>query len=153
MIKLDVKEDQQLVLKNVLMKTHQDIAVDKTFDKFRAFVNQTDRSHIQKFGPLVAINGGTTIRDDGTLLTDFSMLVQAHDYKHYQEQFIIKDRLEFPQCVSLKFKGPAELLHYAHAKLDLYFHDNDLQTTGEVITVFIHDMRDYIEADIFKPVV
>ncbi len=153
MIKLDVKGYQPLVLKNVLMKKHQAIAVDKTHEKFRAFLNQTDRNRIQTFGPLVTINGGMRIHDDGTLLTDYALLVQAHDYKEYQEQYIIKDRMAFPKCISMKFKGPAELIHYAHAKLDLYVHDHDLQTTGEVITVLINDRRDYIEADIFKPVV
>lgn len=153
MIKLSVKEEQQLVLKNVLMKKHQAIAVDKTDEKFRAFVKQTDRKRIQKFGPLVTINNDLKIHDDGTLLTDYALLTQAHDYQEHQEQYIIKDRMEFPKCVSLKYKGPAELIHYAHAKLDLYTHNNHLQTTGEVITVLINEMSDYIEADILKPVV
>lgn len=153
MIELSIIEEEQLILKKVLMKKHQAIALDKTDEKFRAFISQTGESHIQKFGPLVTIHHELKLHDDGTLLTDYVLLTQAHDYQDHQEHYITKDRLEFPKCVALKYKGPAELIHYAHAKLDIYTHDHDLQTTGEVITVLINDGREYIEADIFKPVV
>ncbi|MGM0524149.1 MAG: AraC family transcriptional regulator [Bacillota bacterium] len=153
MIKLDVKEYQQLVLKNVLMKKYQAIAVEKTHEKFHAFVSQTEKKQIKMYGPLVTIKDETTIHTDGTLLTDYALLIQAHDYQEHQEHYIIKDRIELPKCVALKYKGPAELIHYAQAKLDLYLHNHHLQTTGEVITVLINEMSDCIEADILKPVV
>ncbi|GEM02434.1 hypothetical protein SAMN05421839_13710 [Halolactibacillus halophilus] len=153
MIELSVKEEEQLVFKKVLMKKHQAISIDKTDGKFRAFVSQTEKSRIQKFGPLVTIHHELKLHDDGTLLTDYALLTQAHDYQEHQEHYITKDRLEFPKCVALKFKGPAELIHYAYSKLALYTYDHDLQTTGEVITVLINDRQEYMVADIFQPVV
>lgn len=153
MTKLHVKEHKKLILKNVVMKQHQGISIEETEDKFEKFINQTNMLNIQTFGPLVTINRGTTIHDDGTLTTDYELLVQAHDYKQYQKHFAIKDRIEFPHCVYLKFKGPAEEIHYAHSKLDLYFYENNLQSNGEVISVLINETADQIELDLFKPVV
>lgn len=79
-------------------------------------------------------------------------MVQAHDYKQYQKQFKMKDRIEFPHCIYVKFKGKVEDMQYAHSKLDLYFYENNLTASGDVITVLINEYEDQVEVDLFKPV-
>lgn len=63
-----VKENKKLVLKNVLMKQHESIALDVIDEKLNAFTNQLKLFKIQTFGPLVTRNKGTMVHDDGTLL-------------------------------------------------------------------------------------
>lgn len=151
-MKLDVKEYNNFVLKNVVMKQHHGIALNQTYEKFNAFVDQTNMFNVQTFGPLVTINRETTVDHNGTLLTDCELLAQAHDYEAYQDDFIIKESIEFPKCIALTFKGPKEHIHYAHSKLELFCHENNLKTTGEIITVLVNQMKHHIEVDLLKPV-
>ena len=39
-----------------------------------------------------------------------------------------------------------------NSKLDLYFYENDLESTGESYTVCIHDSEEYVITDFFRPV-
>lgn len=147
-----VKENKKLVLNNVLIKKHESIALDAIDEKLNSFTNQIKLFNVQTFGPLVTRSEGTTIHEDGTLTTDYELIVQAHDYKQYQKQFHIKDRVEFPHCIYLKFKGKVDDMHYAHSKLDLYFYENDLTANGDVVTVLINEYEDQVEVDLFRPV-
>lgn len=153
MSKLEVKENKKLVLKQAIIKKHQNIGLESIDEKLNDFTNQLRLFNVQTFGPLVTRNGGTTIHDDGSLTTDYELIIQAHDYKQYQKSFRIKEKIEFPNCMYVKFKGQAEDLHYAHSKLDLYSYEHDLTTKGDVITVLINEFEDQIEVDIFRPVV
>ena len=152
MNKLEVLENKKLVLKHVLMKQHKNIELDAIDEKLNSFTNQLQLFNVQTFGPLVTRNAGTTIHDDGSLTTDYELFVQAHDYKQYQKTFRIKDRIEFPNCIYLKFKGNPEELHFAHSKLDLYFYEQGLTPNGDVITVLINEYPEQIEVDLFRPV-
>lgn len=152
MNKLEVKVNKKLVLKQVLIKQHRNIELDVIDEKLYAFTNQLQLFNVQTFGPLVTRNAGTTIHDDGKLTTDYNLIVQAHDYKQYQKNFQIKERIEFPNCIYLKFKGKPEDLHFAHSKLDLYFYEQGLSSNGDVITVLINEYPEQIEVDLFRPV-
>lgn len=152
MNKLEVKENKKLVLKQVLIKQHKNIELDTIDEKLNTFTNQLQLFNVQTFGPIVTRNAGTMIHDDGSLTTDYELIVQAHDYKQYQKNFQIKERIEFPNCIYLKYKGRPEDLHYAHSKLDLYFYEQGLTSKGDVITVLIHEYPEQIEVDLFRPV-
>lgn len=152
MTKLEVKQNKKLVLKQVLIKQHKNIELDKFEEKLNHFTNQLQLFKVQTFGPLVTRNAGTTIHDDGNLTTDYELYIQAHDYKQYKHSFQIKERLEFPNCIYLKFKGKPEDLHYAHSKLDLYLYEEGLTSNGDVITVLVNEYPEQIEVDLFRPV-
>lgn len=152
MIKMEVKENKKLVLKQVVMKQYKNIPLDAVDVELNTFTNQLQLFNVQAFGPLVSINGGTTIHDDGTLTMDYELIVQAHDYRQYNKNFQIKERIEFPNCIYLKFKGKPEDLTYAHSKLDLYFYEQGIIPSGDAITVLVDDNSDQIEVDLFRPV-
>lgn len=152
MNKLEVQENKKLVLKQVLIKQHKNIALETIDEKLNTFTNQLELFKVQTFGPLVTRNAGTMIHDDGSLTMDYELIIQAHDYKQYQKNFQIKERVEYPNCVYVKFKGKPEDLHYAHTKLDLHFYEQNLTSKGDVITVLIHEYPEQIEVDLFRPV-
>lgn len=152
MSKLEVKENKKLVLKQVIMKRYQNIGLEEVEEKLYAFTNQLQLFNVQTFGPLVTRNAGTTIHEDGTLTTDYELIVQAHDYKQYQKNFRIKEKVEYPNCFYLKFKGKPEDIHYGHTKLDLHFYEQGITPNGDVISVLINEYPELIEVDLFRPV-
>ncbi|MBM7540418.1 AraC family transcriptional regulator [Amphibacillus cookii] len=152
MSKLTVKEHKKLVLKHVIIQKHQNIGIDQLDEKINQFTNQLSLFNVQTFGPLVTLNKGTTIHDDGRLTMDYHIMVQAHDYKQYSKNFSIKERLEFSNCLYVKFKDKPEHLQYAHSKLDLHFYEHDLVADNAVINVLIDENPDQLEVDIFRPV-
>lgn len=152
MNKLEVKENKKLVLKQVLVKRHKSIKLEEMDEKLYTFTNQLQIFNVQTFGPLVTRNAGTIVHEDGSISADYELFIQAHDYKQYQKNFQIKERVEYPNCIYLKFKGKPEDLHFAHSKLDLYFYEQGLISKGDVITVLMNEYPDQIEVDLFKPV-
>lgn len=152
MNKLEVLENKKLVLKHVLMKQHKNIELEAIDEKLNKFSNQLKLFNVQTFGPMITRNIGTTIHDDGKLTIDYEVFVQAHDFKQYKKHFLVKERIDFPNCVYLKFKGNPKNIQYAHNKLDLYFYEQGLVSNGDIIMVLVNENPEQIEVDLFKPV-
>lgn len=152
MAKLEVLENKKLVLKNVLIKELRNISLDEVDQEIQKFTNNLDILKVKAFGPLVIKSCGTNILDDGTITTDYDLIVQAHDYMQYKNQFVTKQRFECPHCAYIHFDGNPLELNYAHTKLDLFFYENELESTGEIYTVCIQENEDHVVTDLFRPV-
>ena len=152
MPKLEVLENKKLVLKNVLRKELKNIQLELLNEEINKFALLLDKLTVQTFGPLVTKSNGVNISDDGELIMDYDLLIQAHDYKQYKSSFEAIERLEVPNCIYLRFEGAPEDIQYAHSKLDLYFYENNLESTGEVYSVMIEDSEYHSVVDIFRPV-
>ncbi len=153
MAKLEVLENKKLVLKDVLKKELRGVSLENIDKEIQKFVNKLDILKVQMYGPLVIKSCGTNISDDGDISSDYDLLVQAHDYKQYKNQFEIVERLECPHCVYVHFEGDPLEINFANTKLDLYFYENDLESNGEAYTVCIHESDDYVITDLFRPVI
>lgn len=103
MAKLEVLENKKLVLKNVLIKELRNISLDEVDQEIQKFTNNLDILKVKAFGPLVIKSCGTNILDNGTITTDYDLIVQAHDYMQYKNQFVTKQRFECPHCAYIHF--------------------------------------------------
>jgi len=144
--------NKKLVLKNVLRRELQNIEFDKLNDEINKFGILLDKLSVQTFGPLVTKNGGVNINNEGTLTTDYDLLVQAHDYKQYKSSFEVIERLEVLNCIYVRFEGNPDEVQFAHSKLDLYFYENDLESTDEIYSIMVEDSEHHSIIDIFRPV-
>ncbi len=150
--RLDVLENKKLVLKNVLVEEVQNVPLDKVDEELKKFTNKLEILHVQTFGPLIIKTAGANIHEDGTLTTNYTFYVQAHDYKQYVNEFHIEETFTKGNMVLVRFDGKNEELHYAHSKLDLYFYENEYFDVGETYNVCIYDDGISSKIDIFKPV-
>ena len=153
MPKIEVVENKKLVLKNVLRKELKNIEMRYLDDGINKFSLLLNKLSVQTFGPLIIKNCGMNVTNEGAMLMDFDLLIQAHNYKAYKSAFEAIDRLEVPNCLYARFEGNPEDIQFAHSKLDLYFYENDLGQTGEVYSVMVEDSQDFSVIDIFKPVI
>lgn len=153
MAKLEVLENKKLVLKNVLVNKLRGISFEDVDKEISKFVNKLNILNVKMFGPLVIKSYGTNIHEDGTITTDYDLIVQAHDYKQYKSNYYIQEKYECPHCVYIHYEGVPEDVNYATIKLDLYFYENELESNGEMYSVYIHDSEDYIVTDFFRPVI
>lgn len=153
MPKLEVKEHKKLILVKVLKKELRGVSLDSIDQEITKFSQKLDLLKVQVFGPLVIHNIGTNIHEDGTMTMDYDLIIQAHDYMQYKNEFIIEDRLVCEHCLYIHFDGRPEDLSYAHMKIDLYEYENDLVTKGEMYTVCISEGENHVVMDLFKPVV
>jgi len=96
--------------------------------------------------------GGVSVSEEGLMRMDYELLTQAHDYKQYKGSFDVVERLEVPNCVYVRFEGAPEDIHYAHSKLDLYFYENEISSTGESYSVMVEDSEHHCVVDIFRTV-
>jgi len=151
--KLDVKLNKSLVLKQVLIKELRNIKVEDLDSEIRNFQMKINLLKVQVFGPLITKSYGTTIHDDGTVTTDYDLMVQAHDYKNYKNHFKIAEKVECVNCAYIRFQGTSEEIHYAYSKLELFFYENDLMSNGSIFNVFVSNHKDHMVLDVFKPVV
>ena len=152
MAKLEVLENKKLVLKNVLKKELRGISFEDIDQQINKFANRLDILKVQTFGPLVIKFCGTNISEEGDITTDYDLLIQAHDYRQYKNQFDIVEKVDCPHCVYIHYEGNPLEINFVNSKLDLYFYENDLESTGESYTVFIHDSEEYVITDFFRPV-
>lgn len=152
MSKLEVKENKKLVLKQVLVRKLNNVAMDQLDGEIRKFANYIQLLKVNTFGPLITMSSGINIHEDGTCTINYEMMVQAHDYKQYNKNLTTHERLKFSNCVYLRFQGRPEDIGYANSKLDLYFYENDLSSSGIQISVFISESPDEAVIDFFRPV-
>ena len=152
MPKLEVLKNKKLVLKNVLKRELRDVEIEILNQELEKFSLLIDKLNVQTFGPLVIKNEGIQINGDGKMTADYDLLIQAHDYKQYKGSFEIIDRLEVPYCVYTRFNGLPADIQYAHTKLDLYFYENELESTGEIYSVILEESENHTVVDLFKPV-
>lgn len=152
MPKLEVLENKKLVLKNVLCKELKNIEFEILDAQINKFGLLLDKLSVQTFGPLVMKNSGVNISEDGKMTMDYNLFIQAHDYEQYKNSFDIIERLEVPYCIYIRFEGSPENLQYAHSKLDLYFYENELESTGEIYSVMIEETEHHTVVDLFRPV-
>lgn len=152
MSKLEVKENKKLTLKNVLKRELKNIKMEDLDIEINKFANTLQLLHIQIFGPLIIKNCGTKFHEDGSITMDYDLMVQAHDYQQYKEQFIVENKHSVGNCIYVRFDGPIEEINYAYTKLDLYIYENDLISNGEIYIVNIEENLDYSIIDIFRPV-
>ena len=153
MNKLEVKTNKKLVLKQVLIKELKNISFEQIDAEITKFINELQLLKVQAFGPLITKSYGTNIHEDGTITTSYDIMVQAHDYKQYGNQFYTKELLQCEHCVHTRFQGKAEHMQFAYSKLDLYFYEHDLDTNGIVYNVFVSGETEKMVVDIFRPVV
>ena len=152
MVKLEVKENKKLVLKNVVVKELRNISLESVDEAISKAIKQIQVMKIQSFGPLVTKNYGMVIHEDGTATINYDVMVQAHDYKQYQGTFKTYEKLTNEYCLYLRFEDSPEYLPFAYNKLDLYLYENDLEPEGSIINVLIEDSENQLIMDIFKPV-
>lgn len=152
MPKIEVLENKKLVLRNVLKKELKYIGVEALNENLNLFGALLNKLSVQTFGPLVIKNCGANITNEGAIVMDYDLLVQAHNYNEYSSTFEPIDQLEVPNCIYARFAGNPEDVGFAHSKLDLHFYEHDLQQTGEVYSVMVEDSEYHSIIDIFKPV-
>lgn len=152
MPKLEVLENKKLVLNNVLKKELRSINMGDLDKELMNFTKKLELLKVQTFGPLIIKNYGASILDDGSVVTDYDLIVQAHDYKQYKNEFMIEDKHECHHCIYVHFEGKPEYLAYAHSKLDLYFYENDILDSGTGYTVCLQENDEYVEVDVFRQV-
>lgn len=153
MPKLEVKEHKKLVLVKILKKELRNAPLDSVDQEIMKFSQKIELLKVQVFGPLVIHNIGTNIHEDGTMTMDYDLIIQAHDFKQYKNEFITEERYECKHCLYLHFEGRSEDVPYAQMKLDLFEFENDLITTGELFTVCLNENETTVIIDLFKPVV
>lgn len=153
MPKLEVKEHKKLVLVKTLKRELRNAPVDSVDQEIMKFTQRVNILKAQVFGPLVIHNIGTNINEDGTMTLDYDLIVQAHDYNQYKNEFIIGERYECKHCLFLHYEGRPKDLSYAHMKLELYEYENDLIASGEIYSVCISESESHLIMDLFKPVV
>jgi len=153
MAKLEVLENKKLVLKNVIKKEVRSIEMEAIDNEIQKFGNKLALLKVQTFGPLVIKFCGINITEDGNMTADYDLMIQAHDYKQYKNEFVIEDKHECRHCAYIRFEGRPDEINYAHSKLDLHFYENDLESSGVVYTICIQETDDYVVMDLFKPVV
>lgn len=152
MPKLEVIENKKLVLKNVLKKELKVIRIENVDKKINDFMIRLELLNVQAFGPLIIHSIGTNISDIGEVTMDYELIMQAHDYNQYKNEFITKERFVCPHCLYLHFEGNPEDITYAHSKLDLFIYENELSSNGELFTVCLNENENYISLDLFKPI-
>ncbi|SET03125.1 AraC family transcriptional regulator [Anaerobranca gottschalkii] len=153
MSKLEIKENKKLVLKNVLIKELKGINMEDLNNEINKFLNTLKVLKVQTFGPLITKSYGTNIHEDGTISTNYDLMIQAHNYLQYKKQFKVEKQLECSHCIYLRFSDKPQYLQYAYSKLDIYFYENDIESNGVTYNVFVSETEDNIVVDIFKPVV
>lgn len=153
MSKLEIKEHKKLVLKNVLVKTLDNIPIEKIDQEITKFMNELKMLKVQTFGPLVARTSGSVFHDDGTVTIDYQIMMQAHDCMQYKNVYAVKERVEYSHSVYLRYEGKPEDIHFAYSKLDLYFYEEELISDGSMLNVFLEEKEDKVTIDFFKPVV
>lgn len=153
MPKIEVFENKKLVLRNVLKRELKNIRIEDLNEDLGKFGMLLNKLAVQTFGPLVIKNCGANITNEGTMMMDYDLLIQAHNHNAYKSAFKPIERLEVPHCIYARFEGNPEDVGFAHAKLDLFFYENDLQQTGEVYSVMVEDSKAFSVIDIFKPVI
>lgn len=153
MTKMDVKENKKLILKNVILKKFESIEMQNVDRESSKFLNEMKILNVQSFGPLVTKVSGHHIHEDGSFTMDYELMLQAHDYKQYKENYIIEDRIELSHCVYVRFQGEPENIQFAHSKLELYFYEENLVSDGVTISIIVSETPDEITVDLFKPVV
>lgn len=152
MPKLEVVENKKLVLKNVLRKELKAINIEDIDKEIHNFMVRLELLKAQVFGPLIIHSIGTNISDTGGITMDYELLMQAHDYMQYKNEFDTEERFICPHCLYLHYEGSFEDVSYVHSKLDLFIYENELSSTGELFTICLNDTENYISMDLFRPV-
>lgn len=153
MPKLEIKENKRLVLKNVIIKELRNISIRDLDPEINKFVNHLQVMHVQAFGPMVLKLIGTKLHEGGVISFDYDIIVQAHNYMNFKNQFKVEKEHTCDNCAYVRFEGRQEDLQFAHSKLDLHFYENDMATNGVSYTVHISNNPEHMVVDIFKPVV
>lgn len=149
---LEVQENKKLVLKNVVIKQLRDIEAQSLDFEVQKFINQLKVAQAQMFGPIILRMLGTKFQEDGSLSFDYDVIVQAHDFENYKEQFHTEIEHCCNQCIYVRFEGELSDVNYAQMKLDVYLYENELESTGETYTVYVDEDRENAIIDIFRPV-
>lgn len=152
MNKLEVLENKKLVLKNVLQKELKNIKMEQVDKEIAEFMKQIKLLNAQVFGPLVICTSGSNISEDGMITMNYDLFAQAHDYLKYKHEFATHERFVCEHCIYLHYEGTPEDISFAHSKLDLYFYENELISTGKIYTVCISKSNNYMVTDLFRPV-
>ncbi|NQI71918.1 AraC family transcriptional regulator [Streptococcus suis] len=153
MVKLEVKDNKKLVLKQVICKKLPNAKVEDVDHEINKFHQHLQLVKAQIFGPLIVKSCGTIINDDGSVSTDFELYVQAQNAQQYSNLYDIQDVVSIPNCLYVRFDDSPEYLQYAYSKLELYIYEQDIQTDGTVYTVYVNSSPDKMIVDIFRPVV
>ena len=140
MPKLEVKTNKKLVLKNVIVHEMKNIKMSDLEKELQKFERNLKLLNVQTFGPLITKNYGMSISDNGEMTICCDAMIQAHDYKQYQNTYIVR------------FEDRPEYLNYAYSKLDLFFYENDLEPEGITYSVLLNQTSDMMTMDLFKPV-
>ena len=101
---------------------------------------------------LITKNYGMSISDNGEMIICCDAMIQAHDYKQYQNTYIVHDIYTAEHCAYIRFEDRPEYLNYAYSKLDLFFYENDLEPEGITYSVLLNQTSDMMTMDLFKPV-
>ena len=152
MPKLEVKTNKKLVLKNVIVHEMKNIKMSELEKELQKFERNLKLLNVQTFGPLIKKNYGMSISDNGEMTICCDAMIQARDYKQYQNTYIVHDIYTAEHCVYIRFEDRPEHLNYAYSKLDLFFYENDLESEGIIYSVLINQTSDMITMDLFKPV-
>lgn len=152
MPKLEVKTNKKLVLKNVIVHEMKNIKMSELEKELQKFERNLKLLNVQTFGPLITKNYGMSISDNGEMTICCDAMIQAHDYKQYQNTYIVHDIYTAEHCVYIRFEDRPEHLNYAYSKLDLFFYENDLESEGIIYSVLINQTSDMMTMDLFKPV-
>lgn len=152
MPKLEVVENKKLVLKNVLKKELIAVDIENIDKEINNFMVRLELLKVQVFGPLIIHSIGTNISETGEITMDYELLMQAHDYMQYKNEFVCEERFVCPHCLYLHYEGIPEDLTYAHSKLDLYVFEEELSTTGELYSICLSENENYLSMDLFRPV-
>lgn len=152
MDKLLIKENKKLVLKNVLIYEIKGIKVEQIDKQIQLFVEKIKTLKVKTFGPLISKNYGISLQSDGEMITDYDIMVQASDYLQYKGIFKTASELSISNCVYLHFEDNPQYINFAYSKLDVYFYEKDLISSGVIYNVLIKDSPELMIMDIFKPV-
>lgn len=152
MSKLIVNDNKKLVLKQVLIEEHRGIDFEEIDKKIQDFEKKIKLLNVQIFGPLITKLSGTQIRSDGSLSADYDLIVQAHDFEQYKNQFRIHEKLATERCVYVRFDDHPRYIQFATAAIDLYLYNNDIEDSGVLYTVMVNGNDEKLIVDYFKPV-
>lgn len=152
MTELLVSVNKKLVLKNVITYEIRDISLNELEEKIDFFLANINALRVETFGPLITKNYGTQIQDDGSLTTSYDIMVQAYNYKNFKHLYKVRENVSAEHCVYVRFEDHPQYANYAHAKLDLYFYENDLVSEGITYMVIINDSQEHLIMDLFQPV-
>ncbi|MGF3113629.1 AraC family transcriptional regulator [Facklamia sp. P9177] len=152
MAKIEIKENKKLKLKNVIEKKLENFDLKSIEVEISKFINALEMLKAQTFGPLIVCNEGINISEDGAITANYTLYIQAHDYKQYKKQFKVLDELVVEHCLYTRFEGKPEYLQLAFNKLEIYEYEENIITRGDIYMISLEESEDHIVMDIFKPV-